>query len=324
MLIEQIMPNFYKVKIPLPENPLKAINSYVIKARTRNLIIDTGMNREECILAMHSGLQELDVDLRETDFFVTHLHADHSGLVAELATETSCIYCSQQDADIINSGTDWDAMVNFARLSGFPENKLREAIDRHPGYRYNAKGHLDFDIVAEGDVISIGDYLFKCVETPGHTRGHMCLYEEKHKILVAGDHVLADITPNISLWSDDRNPLDEYVCSLDKVYELDIRLVLPGHRSLIKDCRKRIQELKHHHQTRINEIISLLEKGSRNAYKLASEMTWDLTYDSWEEFPVSQKLFATGEAIAHLKYLEEKGVIRREIKGEKIVFSLAS
>jgi len=35
-----------------------------------------------------------------------------------------------------------------------------------------------------------------------------------------------------------------------------------------------------------------------------------------------QKWFATGEAIAHLKYLEEEGKVRREIEGQKAVFSL--
>jgi hypothetical protein len=51
-------------------------------------------------------------------------------------------------------------------------------------------------------------------------------------------------------------------------------------------------------------------------------MSWDLTYETWALFPIPQKWFATGEAIAHLKYLEEKGKVRREIKEQKVVFSL--
>jgi hypothetical protein len=39
-------------------------------------------------------------------------------------------------------------------------------------------------------------------------------------------------------------------------------------------------------------------------------MNWDILCDSWDLFPVSQKWFATGEAIAHLKYLKEKGIIK--------------
>ncbi|GAI37601.1 unnamed protein product, partial [marine sediment metagenome] len=90
-----------------------------------------------------------------------------------------------------------------------------------PGYKYSSKGYLDFYILKEGDAISIGDYLFKCIETPGHTPGHMCLYEPDKKIFISGDHILSDITPNISLFSNEENPLKEYLISLDKVYNFD-------------------------------------------------------------------------------------------------------
>jgi glyoxylase-like metal-dependent hydrolase (beta-lactamase superfamily II) len=216
-----------------------------------------------------------------------------------------------------------DDFVKFARLNDYPENDLQAIRQSHPGLKFTAKEGLVFHIMKEGDTISIGGYVFKCIATPGHTWGHMCLYEPNKKIFVAGDHVLNDITPNIQLWSDEWDPLKEYLASLDKVYELDIELVLPGHRGIFKNCKERIQELKDHHQKRLDEIISILEESSKNAFQIASQMSWDIICDSWDLFPVSQKWFATGEAIAHLKYLVEKGIIRREMQGQKIVFSIA-
>lgn len=320
-MIAEILPNLYKFEIPLPNNSLKAVNSYVIKDRGRNLIIDTGMNREECMNSMLLGLSELDVDLRKTDFFITHFHMDHLDLVSNLATDTSTIYFNRPDADIISSGVNWDNICNFASMNGFPQNELQKALEKHPAYKYSAKG-LEFTLLKEDDTISIGDYLFKCVETPGHTMGHMCLYEPDKKILLAGDHILNDITPNISLWSDEDNPLDEYLASLDKVYEFDIELVLPGHRGVFRDGKKRIRALKQHHQRRAEEVLSILEKGGKDAFQVASQMEWGITYGFWDLFPDLQKWFATGEAIAHLKYLEEKGLIRKEVRGQKIVFLL--
>ena len=91
-MIEQVLPDFYRIEIPLPNSPLKALNSYLIKGQGRFLIIDTGMNRDECMRSMISSLEKLEVDLRKTDFFITHMHADHLGLVGNLATETSTIY----------------------------------------------------------------------------------------------------------------------------------------------------------------------------------------------------------------------------------------
>ena len=69
-------------------------------------------------------------------------------------------------------------------------------------------------------------------------------------------------------------------------------------------------------------FFSILGKGSKNAYQVASQMSWDINYDSWDLFPVFQKWFATGEAIAHLKYLEERGLVQGKICGHQIVFSL--
>lgn len=321
-MTQEILANLYKIEIPLPRSPLKALNSYVVKDADRNLVIDTGWNQEECMNAMQSGLRQLGVDLRKTDFFITHLHADHLGLISNLITDTSTIYFSRPDADRFRSGFLRDDFVNFARLNGFPEDELQAALRSHPGFKFRSKDNLVFHILKEGDAIAIGNYKFNCIETPGHTRGHMCLYEPCKKIFVAGDHILNDITPNIQLWSDEWNPLKEYLASLDKVYELDIELVLPGHRSIFKTCKERIHELKHHHQQRLDEMISILEKGSKNAFQIGSLMSWDIVCDSWDLFPVSQKWFAIGEAIAHLKYLEEKGIIRSEMWGRERVFSL--
>jgi glyoxylase-like metal-dependent hydrolase (beta-lactamase superfamily II) len=320
-MVDEILANLYKIEIPLPKNPLKTLNSYVIRNSERNLIVDTGWNREECMNAMQAGLRELGIDLRKADFFITHLHADHLGLASKLITNTSTIYFNQPDADRFNSGIQLDDFIIFARLNGYPEDELKEALHSHPGFKFRSKGNLVFHILKEGDHISIGDYVFNCVGTPGHTRGHMCLYEPSKKIFVAGDHILNDITPNIQLWSDDWNPLKEYLASLDKVYELDIELVLPGHRTIFRNSKERIQELKDHHRKRLDEIISILKKGRKNAFQVASQMSWDIIYDSWDLFPITQKWFAVGEAISHLKYLEEKGMIRREMREKKIVFS---
>lgn len=49
-------PNIYCNRIPLPKNPLKSLNSYIIKSPERNLIIDTGFNQPECEAAFSDGV----------------------------------------------------------------------------------------------------------------------------------------------------------------------------------------------------------------------------------------------------------------------------
>ena len=322
-MVEEIAVGLYKVEIPLPNSPLKALNSYVVKGAERDLVIDTGWNREECLNAMHAGLAALGVNLKKTDFFITHMHSDHLGLLPALTTDTSSIYLSKPDADRFNSGVPMDPFIRFARLNGFPDDELEASVRSHPGFRFRAKQKMVFQTLKEGDVIRIGDYHFTCLETPGHSWGHMCLYEPRRKILIAGDHILGDISPNIQLWSDEGNPLKAYLSSLDKVSGFDIELVLPGHRGILRNARERIRELKHHHQERLEEITRILEKGDMNAFEIGSQMSWDIVYDSWDVFPISQKWFAVGEVLAHLRYLDEEGIIQKKTQNQVRVYSLA-
>ncbi len=326
-LPEEILPGLFRLEIPLPNNPLKTLNSYVVTGRERNLVVDTGFNRPECLAAMRAGLQELAVDLAGTDFFITHLHADHAGLAATLATDTSRVMCSALDAEVINrvvaltpSDPYWEDLLAFARRNGFPPDEAEEAVRRHPGYRLVPERQIDFTVVAAGDRIAAGSYNFVCVPTPGHTAGHMCLYEPEEKILLAGDHLLRDITPNISHWRTTGNPLADYLASLAKIAGLDVKTVLPGHRRLFDDCRARAEELIAHHHRRAAEVAGLLAAGPLTAYEVAGGMRWDMTYRNWADFPPPQKWFAVGEAIAHLCYLEGQGAIARSESGELIIY----
>jgi len=305
------MPNLFRLKIPLPESPLKYLNSYVIRDSERSMIIDTGLNRAECLEAMQAGLRQVGIDLKKTDIFITHLHADHFGLVGKLATDASDVYFSRPEKELMESWEGFGAMIAYAGRNGFPENELRAALDKHPGAKYGSEWIPELKVLEDGDEIHVGDYHFKCVTTPGHTMGHTCLYEAAKKFLVAGDHILIDITPNIQCWSDKQNPLKHYLASLDKVAGLQIDLVLPGHRRLIKNPATRIEELKAHHRRRLDEVLTILEERSMTAFEVAARMTWDLKYDDWNDFPVAQRWFATGEAISHLRYLEEAGKVLR-------------
>jgi glyoxylase-like metal-dependent hydrolase (beta-lactamase superfamily II) len=274
--------------------------------------VDTGLNRKECAEAMLLGLEEIGVDLNKTDFFITHMHADHVGLISDLVKDGTRVYSSEYDTNWFESNLQWDPIINFLRLNGFPDDELKVAFHSHPGYQYGPKWKPRFIFLKEGDILKIGEYQLRCVETPGHTKGHMCLYDVKNGIFLSGDHLLLDITSNIQSLSDDRDPLKEYLDSLDKVNQLDIEIVLPGHRSIFRNCRERIQELKDHHINRVNEVLYILREKSQTAFEVASQMHWDIIYDSWSMFPVMQKWFAVGEAIAHLKYLEEEGRVGRE------------
>lgn len=318
--VEEVLPAIYRIEVPLAGSPLKSVNSYLVKGKERNLIIDTGMDTDECRLALVQALRLLNVDLQNTDFFISHVHVDHLGLVFRLASEKSAVFFNRPDLEALKRVGFWDKAAAFVSRHGFPEGELREAVKKHPASDFKLEDEKIFTLLSEGDILEVGNYLFQCLETPGHTYGSMCLYEPRKKILFSGDHILGDITPNISLTIEvDFNPLKKYLESLEKIFRMDVDLVLPGHRSILSNCRHRINELRKHHRQRKEEILDVLEKSPKNAYKIASEISWDLE-EIWEHFPVVQKWFAVSEVLAHLKDMEEEGLVYCERRAESFIF----
>ena len=49
-------PNIFQIDVPLPDNPLRNLNCYIIQDKGETLILDTGFNRPECEAALLAGL----------------------------------------------------------------------------------------------------------------------------------------------------------------------------------------------------------------------------------------------------------------------------
>ena len=323
-MTEQIFPHIYKIEIPLPHNPLKTINSYCIRGGGRHLLIDNGFNRPECLAAMNEALDTLGIARRDLDFFLTHLHADHCGLTADLrASADAKIYASAKDGESISNTTRgpvwWTDFLRGMIPHGFSGEQVAELGKTHPAIRFCPSHELDCTVVSPGDVLEYGCYSFRILDGKGHTPGLLVLYEPENRILFSSDLILGDITPNIAHWPGVRDSLGDFLDSLAAVEKMNIALTLPGHRSLVPDTNGRIRELYAHHERRLNEVRDILRKGPQQAYAVAAHMTWDIR-GSWEDFPVPQKWFACGEALAHLDRLVVLGEAEEIVRGDTVVF----
>jgi|YelNatPaOPRAMG01_1025707.scaffolds.fasta_scaffold09925_6 glyoxylase-like metal-dependent hydrolase (beta-lactamase superfamily II) len=311
-MMEKIMEGLYRIEVPLPNNPLKSLNSYVITGK-RPLIIDTGFNMEQCYAAMLGGLRKLGIEPKKVDVLATHLHADHLGLAGKIAKN---LLISRIDAEMAVKGIlnpdYWKDLTDFYARNGFPEDEAKKVVKIHPGVKYISELTCEITFLEDGEKIEYGDFLLEVVSTPGHTPGHVCLYDKEKKVLFSGDHILFDITPNITFWEFMEDSLGSYLKSLEKVYRLDVDLTLPGHRNFRGSHRRRIEEIIFHHKKRLEEAFNAVQKGSSLAWEIAQKITWDLVYEKWEELPTMQKWFAVGETIAHLEHLTLQGKIRKE------------
>lgn len=313
-MTEQIFKNIYSINVPLPGNPLKWLNSYFIRGENgcRSLLIDTGFNRPECLEALMSGLRELNADLAQTDVFLTHVHSDHTGNAAALQSLGSRIIFNALDYHDIQT-LDWPKRGRWFVTEGMPGDVCANVLKNNPAILY-APGKFTADTVLDGDILEYGDHVLKCVQTPGHCLGHMCLYSEKEKLLFSGDHILFDITPNICSMGTDTDMLGKYLDNLRRIRTLDIDTVLPGHRTS-GSCSvyQRIDALLEHHRVRLAEAEKIVsESDGLSAYEIAGRMRWSIRAKNWDDFPPGQKWFAMGEALSHLDRLRNENKIIRE------------
>ena len=303
-MIRKLADNLYTFRINFKKSPLGWLNCYVIKGTKggRDLLVDSGFNTPQCLKDLKDGMAELELRPENTDVFFTHAHYDHIGN-ADALREMGCrLFISRQDYEFY-CAAPWKKQVASSRKDGVPE-KMREYMSDSKG------GPADFHplTLEEGDILSYGGYSLRCILTPGHTPGHFCLYEPKDKLMLTGDHVLFDISPNIT-YIEGKDMLEDYLGSLEKISHFEVDMALPGHRGTGgKSFRSRVQELLRHHEARLREAERVVAAGDHMcAYEAAAHMSWSIRAKSWEDFPISQKWYATGETLAHLVYLHTHG-----------------
>lgn len=326
-MTKELLKNIYLIEVPLPNNPLKNLNSYFIRGKERNLLIDTGFNSDICYKALTEGLDEIRANMKNTDIFLTHLHSDHSGLSKRIASESSKIYIGNVDMNYLKylrKGKYWDDTKDKFMNQGFSEDEFIMNKETNPIIKYAPPGDTEYTAVEDGHVFDLGGIKLKTISTPGHTPGHMCLYVEEERILFSGDHIIFDITPNLSPLPGITDSLGSYLESLEKLKELEVEHTLSSHRSAMGDDKKRINEIIEHHIERLDEAYSIVENSKGlSSYEVASRMTWSVRLNNWQDFPPHQKWFAVGEAAAHLDYLYQKGRINKYKKDNVYIYSIS-
>ena len=169
------------------------------------------------------------------------------------------------------------------------------------------------DITLPGsETVSTGLFSFKVLWTPGHSPGHISLYEPTQKILISGDNILPNITPHIGLHPQStNNPVGDYLNSLNALKQLDVNLVLPGHENPFAGLQPRIEELIQHHKQRNSEILATIKVNPKTAYQISTEITWmsDIKGIGWQDLAPWDKRMAVTETLAHLELMRVDGKI---------------
>jgi len=320
----EIVQGIHQIKVPMPEGAaLDHVNVYLVEGTKGNLLIDTGLDTPEAFEALRDALKFGGFGFKDiTLIMATHIHPDHYGMVDKLKQLSGAnVALSDIEAKFIDSRymqTDnlLQQVKQLLESNGVPEGDLTELTEASMAIKQFA-GVVKPDIMLkDGEKITVATSEFKIIVTPGHSPGHVCLYEPKRKLLFSGDHILPDIFPHIGLHPQSgENPLGDFFNSLEALAQLEVNFIFPGHGSVFSGFNLRLSELSYHHEQRQRAIIRIIESDTKSAYQIATEIPWMPGGEAvnFEKLSTIDKRLAVMETLAQLKLLMIEG------KAEKVV-----
>lgn len=309
-------PDVFEVRVPFENISTNDTNCYIVRDGDDALVVDTGAPSDEGFAILEDALDELNVDRARLRFFLTHLHLDHAGLVDRIALPGARLYVSPVDFEAVRASraaSSYDA----ARRAFVAEGVSPSDASGYARYAVEPRlfdaSRLELVATCEGDVVEVGRWRLRVVETPGHTPGHLSLYEPQSRILFGGDHVLFVISPSIALFPGGEDGLQAYLDSLAKVRRLGCKKLFVSHGELRDDFDARIDWLVAHHLERLEETRRIVcASPGLTGEEAIRAIRWNVPFDTWEEISFVQRWCIVTEGVVILNHLVDRGLVRRE------------
>ena len=302
-----------KILVPTPYQ-VGPVNCYLIKNRPYTLV-DPGTESAEGRKALLAGLAAAGVSPAEIErVIISHWHADHSGLACWFSEQWGAeVYVHRLEKPKLSQG--YDAYVErlpFLREAGVPEVDLEEMLDDRDPLPRPLLPAKRVNLLEGGDRLVFTGGELQILHMPGHSTGHICLYDAVSKIFLAGDFILAHITPNPFMAAQPEDPnqrvpaLAQYLTGLNTMKEIDIGLILTGHGENISNVAEVVEKVLAHRLKRLETVAGILAGAVLSAYQVMRIM-----YPGVRGFDI---LLGVSEVFAHLDYLEAHGKVSYEVK----------
>ena len=202
---------------------------------------------------------------------------------------TNTYVVGRDPAWVIDPGPDEPAHLDRVRAAGDARGGIAGVLLTH-GHGDHTDGveRLGAPLAAEAP--------FETIATPGHAADHVCFVAER--VCFCGDLVLGEgsaIVPPAA----HGGSLADYMASLERIAELELDLLAPGHGDLINDPRAKIAEYVEHRLTRERALVAALESGERSRTRLLDA--------AWADVPAPMRPAAAMAMQAHLEKLTDEG-----------------
>ncbi|MFW9866741.1 MAG: MBL fold metallo-hydrolase [Candidatus Thorarchaeota archaeon] len=326
----------YQFKINFPSfEGLRFVSMYLFQIDDKYVLIDAGLSFTDCERSFLTELEKLNISPSNLQYLIiTHEHPDHIGLANVLKEKNPKIKIvmhtitrdimkymtnSRNAIQIQESATD--ASLYLTKY-GVGKKLSARVLQYMTNFRSITEFHEPDQVLEDNDEIIVNSNNLKVIWTPGHSVGHICIFDQKKRYLFSGDHILSRITPHIGAFlpnpSIDKtdtftNILDLYLKSLDKIDKLNPKIIFPAHQEIIYNPHERILEIKKHHANRLIEIAKAIEDTPKTPFKISQ-------IHFGENLSEINTFLALSEVLSHLIYLEQQNKVKRIEKKGLIYF----
>ncbi|MBN2752379.1 MAG: MBL fold metallo-hydrolase [Rhodospirillaceae bacterium] len=307
--VREVAPGVHWLRMRLPYR-LNHVNLWILEDGEGLTVVDTGMNMPETRETWEAVLTSTFSFRRVHRVIGTHYHSDHIGLAAWL--------CETYGAPLFMSLVEWATARTLAIDQTQAFFDVQMAFYHRLGYspellaRLQAVGNAyaskvlpvppQMHRLRDGESLSIGGRMWRLIAAPGHAPEMMCLYQPDLGVLIAGDHILPTITPNVSIYpaEPEGDPLGDYLGSFGPFLDLpEETLVLPSHGRPFYGLWRRIRQIEAHHAERLQRVVSACASP-----RCIIDMLGVLFEDGLSDH---ERVIASGEALAHVRYLHYRG-----------------
>jgi len=314
--LSEVAAGVFELRLPIPfEDGL--VNVFLFVDGAEADLLDCGMNSDESVAEIKQAMTHLGAK-RLRRLVVTHIHPDHYGAAGSLAGEGMAdLYIHRLEVPLVHPRyVELEQLVKEVRtyllVNGVPEDESEVLSNSQRALSQVVKTAEPSVQLDGAESLPMGRRHLRVEWTPGHSPGHICLYDQQDELLFAGDTLLPDLSPNIGLHPQSTpDPLHEYLDGLRRLAAYEPKLILPSHGRPFTDAPARVKVLEAHHKRRLDQIVEIVGQGKETGWEVALEL-WGPRENFYE------KRLALQEALAHLQALAVDARVGKSVTPQSV------